>query len=148
MHITATALMWLHEINFDTHYFALQRFSFFHCDVFVVYISPLNANPAKWPNTLKQFVGNLPTNCLSVFDHFVNLAFKGLATATLLIVDCHWHKSQVLPYHNKFLKRCLLHSGLLLATYWVRYPQVVLFWEIKYLILHQNLQSHMPFRGV
>ena len=32
----------------------------------------------KWPNTLKQFVGNLPTNCLSVFGHFVGLAFKGL----------------------------------------------------------------------
>ena len=41
-------------------------------------ISPLNANPIKWPNTLKQFVGKLPTNCLSVFGHFVNLALKGL----------------------------------------------------------------------
>ena len=28
---------------------------------------------------LKQFVGNLPTNCLSVFDHFVGLALKGLS---------------------------------------------------------------------
>ena len=28
--------------------------------------------------TLKQFVGNLLTNCLSVFDHFVGLALKGL----------------------------------------------------------------------
>ena len=26
-----------------------------------------------------QFVGNLPTNCLSVFDHFVGLALKGLS---------------------------------------------------------------------
>ena len=32
----------------------------------------------KWPNTLKQFVGKLPTNCLSVFDHFLGLAYKGL----------------------------------------------------------------------
>ena len=30
-------------------------------------------------DTLKQIVSNLPTNCLSVFDHFVGLAFKGLA---------------------------------------------------------------------
>ena len=37
-----------------------------------------SANPAKWPNTLKQFVSKLPTNCLSVFGHFVNLALKGL----------------------------------------------------------------------
>ena len=40
--------------------------------------NPLSANPTKWPNTLKQFVGKLRTNCLSVFDHFVKLALKGL----------------------------------------------------------------------
>ena len=40
-------------------------------------LNPLRANPTKWSNTLKQFVGNLP-NCLSVFDHFVILALKGL----------------------------------------------------------------------
>ena len=45
-----------------------------------VLITPLSPNPAKWSNTLKQFVGKLPTNCLSVFDHFVGLAFKGLST--------------------------------------------------------------------
>ena len=39
-------------------------------------VNPLSANPTKWPNTLKQFVGKLPTNCLSVFGHFVNLALK------------------------------------------------------------------------
>ena len=43
--------------------------------------NPLSANPIKWSNTLKKFVGNLPTNCLSVFDHFVGLAFKGLTLA-------------------------------------------------------------------
>ena len=37
----------------------------------------LSANPTKWSNTLKQFVGKLPKNCLSVFDHFVGLALKG-----------------------------------------------------------------------
>ena len=42
------------------------------------FFNPLSANPTKWPNTLKQFVGKLPTNCLSVFGHFVNLALKGL----------------------------------------------------------------------
>ena len=43
-------------------------------------INPLSANPTKSSNTLKQFVGKLPTNCLSVFDHFVILALKGLRT--------------------------------------------------------------------
>ena len=38
-------------------------------EVFI--FNPFSANLTKWSNTLKQFVGNLPTNCLSVFDHFV-----------------------------------------------------------------------------
>ena len=42
------------------------------------FINPLSARLIKWPNTLKQFVGNLPTNCLSVFGHFVGLALKVL----------------------------------------------------------------------
>ena len=41
-------------------------------------LNPLSANPTKWPKTLKQFVGKLPTNCLSMFGHFVKLALKGL----------------------------------------------------------------------
>ena len=45
---------------------------------FICYVNPLSANPEKWSNTLKQIVGNLPTICLSVFDHFMNLTLKGL----------------------------------------------------------------------
>ena len=41
-------------------------------------MNALSANPTKWLNTLKQFVGNLPINCLSVFDHFVKLVLKEL----------------------------------------------------------------------
>ena len=44
-------------------------------------VNTLSANPTKLSNTLKQFVGKLPTNCLSVFNHFVGLAFKGLTFA-------------------------------------------------------------------
>ena len=40
--------------------------------------NPLSDNPTKWPNTFEQFVRKLPTNCLSVFDHFVKLGLKGL----------------------------------------------------------------------
>ena len=43
-----------------------------------MYINPLSANHTKWSNKLKQFIGSLPTNFLSVFDHFVGLALKGL----------------------------------------------------------------------
>ena len=42
------------------------------------FVSSLSANPTKWSNTLKQFVGKLPTNCLSVFDHFWKLVLKEL----------------------------------------------------------------------
>ena len=28
-----------------------------------IVINHLSVNPTKWSNTLKQFVGNLPTNC-------------------------------------------------------------------------------------
>ena len=44
-------------------------------------INPLNAKITKWSNTLKQFISKLPTNFLSVFDHFVGLAFKELRNA-------------------------------------------------------------------
>ena len=51
-------------------------------------VNPLSANPTSWSNALKQFVSKLLTNCLSVFDHFVILALKGLilaySTATYL----------------------------------------------------------------
>ena len=42
----------------------------------ILKLNSLSANPTKWWNTLKQFVGNLPTNCLSVFDHFVGLVLE------------------------------------------------------------------------
>ena len=45
---------------------------------FISLFNPLSTNPTKWSNTLKQFVGNLPMSCLSVIDHFVILALKGL----------------------------------------------------------------------
>ena len=41
-------------------------------------LNALSANLTKWSNTIKQFVGNFQTNCLSVFGHFVGLALKGL----------------------------------------------------------------------
>ena len=43
-------------------------------------LNPLSANITKWSNTLKQFVRKLPTNRLSVFDHFVILTLKGLSS--------------------------------------------------------------------
>ena len=50
-------------------------------------VNPVSANPTKWSNTLKQFFGNLRTNFLSVFDHFVILALKGLIKFSKQIVN-------------------------------------------------------------
>ena len=43
----------------------------------------LSANLTKWSNLLKQFFAKMPTNCWSVFDHFVWLALKGLTMKAL-----------------------------------------------------------------
>ena len=53
-------------------------------------LSTLSVNFTKWSNTLKQFVGTLPMNCLSVFDHFVGLALKGLSTAYWKMHNIQW----------------------------------------------------------
>ena len=43
-----------------------------------ILVNPLSVNPTKWSNTLKQYLGKLPTNCLSLFDHFLGLVFQRL----------------------------------------------------------------------
>ena len=60
----------------------------FLCEGIVDYLNALSANFTKWSNTLKQFVGNLTPNCLSVFGHFVRLvAFKGFSLSHSL--ECY-----------------------------------------------------------
>ena len=49
-------------------------------------LNPLSTNPTKWLYTPKHIVIKLPTNCLSVFDHFVGLELKGLKQSRLLEV--------------------------------------------------------------
>ena len=44
----------------------------------ILFLNLLSVNHTEWSNTLKQFVGKLPTNHLSEFDHFVGLELKGL----------------------------------------------------------------------
>ena len=56
-----------------------------------IIINPLSANLTKWPNTLKQFIGKLPRNCLSVFHHFVKLALKGLRNPNKLFSRYYAH---------------------------------------------------------
>ena len=61
----------------------------FRCNRSQMFFNPFSANFTKWSNTLKQFVVNLPTNCLSMFDHFLRLALKGLKLVFLEISKIH-----------------------------------------------------------
>ena len=70
------------------------------CSITVYHLNPSSVNPTKWSNTLKQFVGKLPTNCLSVSDHFVGLALKGLMCHR---VFCHFSVNGSTKY-TQFLK--------------------------------------------
>ena len=55
----------------------LKTFTKVYKDLAELRINPFSTNFTKWSNTLNQFLGNLPTNCLSVFHHFVGLVLKG-----------------------------------------------------------------------
>ena len=58
------------KIASSSLYHLIRAVVFLFCAWSVTGIDPLSANPTKWSNTLKH--------CLSLFDHFVGLAFKGL----------------------------------------------------------------------
>ena len=70
----------------------------------ITIINLLSANLKKLPNTLKQFADNLPTNCLSVFDHFVKLALKELTLKDFMLTEFfsnRWIKSMILLEKEK-----------------------------------------------
>ena len=86
-----TSSSWMSSWEFRVYFRGLFPI-FFCCDndtLFIVinlfiaknWFNPLSVNPTKWSNTLKQFVGNLPTICLSVFYYFVKLTLKGLRSS-------------------------------------------------------------------
>ena len=77
-------------------------------------LNPLSANPTKWSNT-----PNLLTNYLSVFDHFVGLALKGLTVAWnfdyFLVDSCKLFK--VFLPKNYFYKSNPLSTKYILTSY-------------------------------
>ena len=68
-----TSFIFIISKSFFTPTISLQ---FFLCENLTMNVNPLSVNPQELSNTLKQFVGN----CLSVFDHFLGLAFKALSS--------------------------------------------------------------------
>ena len=93
------SILWVIEEGMTFEFCLIKIPIFLHFSIFIVHFSfysklfftntkilPINflsANLAKWSSTFKQFVGNLSANCLSVFDHFVKLALKGLKVVCL-----------------------------------------------------------------
>ena len=88
-------------------------------------VNPLSANPTEWSNTTKQ----LPTNGLSVSDHFVKFALKGLDVLITFL--------NVLIYAGRWLK-----IGKVLSNYqsnpansvvfeFVIWTKRIRFWNVK-----------------
>ena len=66
-------------------------------------LNPLSVNITKWSNTLKQFVGKLPTNCLSVFNHFVGLAIKSLRYGARHKAELYNSAKYLIEVHENFV---------------------------------------------
>ena len=99
LHSTYTA--WNFQFNAD---YQSQTITYAHPEINYhkkVYVNPLSVNPRKWSNTLKQFVGKLPTNWLSVFDYFVGLALKGLN-----YIDSLQFNSNIFLSYNEYIIYC------------------------------------------
>ena len=53
--------------------------------------NPLSANPTKWSNTLKQFVDNLPINCLIWYNKYITQHFLYIDFyASILVSEKTW----------------------------------------------------------
>ena len=80
---------WWNNFKVFVGFLFLLRFNCRHNAIFQLKVlgipfNPLSTNITKWSNTLKQFISKLPTNCLSVFDHFMILALEGLKNIKVL----------------------------------------------------------------
>ena len=101
--------------SFEIHTFALLPTMYqFHAESILqcqtIILNPLSANFIKWSNTVKQFVGNLPTNCLTVFDHFMGLVLKRLKCSGYYFT---WYNHKMLISSRMFsiLISTFLHSS-------------------------------------
>ena len=106
LHSTYTAWNFLFNADYQSQTITYAHPQINH--IKKVYVNPLTVNPRKWSNTLKQFVGKLPTNCLSVFDYFVGLALKGLNYIGSLQFN-----SNIFLSYNEYIKYYnMLYSSL------------------------------------
>ena len=90
---------------------------------FMPNVDPLSANPTKWSNILKQFVGFCRrtvwvclTNCFSVFDHYVGLVLKGLK---------NWPKILFYSMFDHFSALCMKGLTCILKRNWIAFLQQI-----------------------
>ena len=81
------------------------------------FFNPISDNPTKWSNTLTR---KLPTNCLSVYDHFVKLTPKELTERSHLRVVFGLLSS----CYNVYQILCFFLSGIHVTSS-VKYSRVV-----------------------
>ena len=96
------------------------------CRVF----NPLSANPTKWSNTLKQLVGNLPTNRLSMFHHFVGLTLKGLK---------HFETKHIFSHCYETYDKMLLQN---LSFGFQGYTELLIYREMKQKISNPKIELY------
>ena len=100
-------------------------------------LNSLSTNPTKWSNTVKQFCRLLSTNCLGVFDHFMQLALKGLTyytrgvfrilsnicnRAVFFIIDV-WKDRKLRIWYRKKIPGCHALKFLQMSLYLLRISQ-------------------------
>ena len=101
--------------------------------------NPLCANFTKWSKTLKQFVGKLPTNCLSMFDHFVGLALKGLMKS-FIFYAMHLCMSYSLDIQTK-------SSDHITSLYLIEHLMYIHFSSFRlFTASYCSIESHCHFR--
>ena len=116
------------------------------------FFNPLSANFIKWSNTLKQFVATLPTNYLSVFDHFCGIgterANKKLAI-TFSFVELLYIlipvAKYILPYlgKNHSINFCEINrKTLVMAIFSCKFTGLDFYF---YLSLYSNRSSSLIF---
>ena len=118
-----------------------------------LFLNLLYANFTKWSDTLKQLVGKLPTNCLSVFDDFVGLTVNpiqdglfwdcsrmGATRRASLHKICHTYPTMIklvtaIPYRKKIQKLYESHDRPLefcwCQHFFTRNHQILLYQEIQ-----------------
>ena len=100
-------------------------------------VNPLSANPKKWSDKLKQFIGKLSMNCLSVFGNFVGLALKEL-NYYFFILKPSMQKSRYYQYFQENLFQLILCQIVLLwnpaSTRNWKYLKLDFYWAMNFLI--------------